>query len=169
MNVMRKEMIGVLPIMPIENCTKEDFDKILSNIPDYWGSDRTLHLHLPILLYEFGDTAFVLKNDGFLCGYLFGLFAQTGPYAYVQFIGVHMNCRRKGYGRALYDRFELFARERRCTYIKAITSFLNKESINFHQSIGMELVGEDEKDGTRFVKNYSGPNEDRVVFSKSIS
>jgi hypothetical protein len=32
-------------IMKIENCTIDDFNEIIRDISDFWGSDRTLHLH----------------------------------------------------------------------------------------------------------------------------
>jgi len=40
--------------MKIESCTKNDFNEILRDISDFWGSDRTLHLHQPYLFHEFG-------------------------------------------------------------------------------------------------------------------
>ncbi len=49
--------------MKIEKCTMLDFNEITKDIVDFWGSDRTLHLHQPFLIYEFGNTAFVIKED----------------------------------------------------------------------------------------------------------
>ena len=48
--------------MKIENCTISDFDQITKDISDFWGSDSTLHLHHPYLVYEFGNTALVIKD-----------------------------------------------------------------------------------------------------------
>lgn len=68
---MRYFQIGFNPLltvfeetdkMEISNCSKSDFHKIIENITDFWGSDRTLHLHYPILIYEFGYSAFVIKD-----------------------------------------------------------------------------------------------------------
>ena len=50
--------------MVITRCSKADFDQILHDIVDFWGSDRTLHLHHPTCLYEFGNTAYVSKEEG---------------------------------------------------------------------------------------------------------
>ncbi|OPY20200.1 MAG: hypothetical protein A4E24_01301 [Methanomethylovorans sp. PtaU1.Bin093] len=41
----KKELVG---------CSKADFGQIISNIYEFWGSDRTLHLHHTMLIYEFG-------------------------------------------------------------------------------------------------------------------
>jgi hypothetical protein len=43
------------------------------------------------------------------------------------------------------------------------------KSINFHQNkIGMKLLGEPNENNINVVKNYSGINEDRIVFEKII-
>lgn len=56
-----------------------------------------------------------------------------------------------------------------CKYLKAITQSKNATSIAFHQSFGMQLLGEPNEEGIRVVKNYAGPFAgDRVVFHKSI-
>lgn len=68
--------------MKIEKCTMEEFNEIVSDISDFWGSDRTLHLHQPFLVYEFGNTAFVIKQKGIVVAYLFGFFSQTENLAY---------------------------------------------------------------------------------------
>ncbi len=65
----------------IARCSKEDFDQILAELVDFWGSERTAHLHHPIFLYQFGDTAHVIGEEGRVLAYLFGFLAQTGPVA----------------------------------------------------------------------------------------
>jgi GNAT superfamily N-acetyltransferase len=154
--------------MEITRCTKEDFDQIITDIEDFWGSKRTLHLHTPILINEFGNTAFVIKDEGTVCAYLFGFYSQTEPLAYVNLIGVRNDYKRKGFGKLLYEHFTKLAKERNCTKIKAITSVTNLQSIKFHTSIGMKLTGDDILDGINVVLNYSGPGEHRVVFMKEI-
>lgn len=56
--------------MEIDRCTKEDFDQILTEIALFWGSDRTLALHHPLFLYEWGETAFVIRDGGRVAAYL---------------------------------------------------------------------------------------------------
>lgn len=74
--------------MKIENCTMSDFDQITKDISDFWGSYRTLYLHHPYLVYEFGNTAFIIKDNGIVLAYLFGFFSQTDSVGYVHLIGV---------------------------------------------------------------------------------
>jgi GNAT superfamily N-acetyltransferase len=155
--------------MNIENCTIEDFNEIVRDISDFWGSDRTLHLHQSFLVYEFGNTAFVIKEKGIVAAYLFGFFSQTGNTAYVHLLGVREKYQRQGLGKLLYDRFIEAARSRNIHKLKAITTPTNLKSINFHtKQIGMSMIGEANENGIHVVKNYSGLNKDRVVFEKQI-
>jgi hypothetical protein len=154
--------------MEITLCTKADFDQIISDFVDFWGSERTKSLHNPILLYEFGNSAYVAKEGKKVVGYLFGFISQTEPVGYVKFIGVRRSYQKRGIGRLLYEHFTEFARAKGCRELKAITSPQNKVSVAFHKSIGMELLGEPNADGVPVVRDYSGPGIDRVVFRKKI-
>src|SRR5690349_9906873 len=119
--------------MLITLCTKADFDQILTDNTVFWGSDRVRHLHHPSLLYEFGDTAFVIKEEETVVAYLFGYFAQNAPTAYVHLIGIRPSHRRRGLARHLYTHLLDLARARGCTAVKAITTPTNADSIAFHR------------------------------------
>ena len=155
--------------MKIEKCTINDFNEIICNISDFWGSDRTLHLHQSFLIHEFGNTAFIIKDNGKVIAYLFGFFSQTQSLAYVHLIGVREKYQKQGLGKMLYENFIEIAKSQNIHKIKAITKPINIKSINFHKNkIGMRLLGEPNENGINVVKNYSGINEDRVVFEKQI-
>jgi ribosomal protein S18 acetylase RimI-like enzyme len=154
--------------MQISLCTKADFDRILTDFIEFWGDERTKNLHNPVFLYEFGNTAYVAKEGDKVVGYLFGLFSQTAPVAYVKFIGVRRAYQQRGLGRQLYAHFTEFARTKGYKELKAITSPDNMVSIAFHRSIGMELLGEPNEAGIPVVKDYGGPGIDRVVFRRKI-
>jgi predicted GNAT superfamily acetyltransferase len=154
--------------MEIVNCSKADFDHIIKNIKAFWGSDRTLHLHHPILIHEFRDTAFVIKKDDTVCAYLFGFYSQAEPIAYAHLLAVKDSYRRLGLARKLYEYFIECARKKHCQRIKAITKPTNPDSIAFHKSMGMKPIGKDIIDGINVVLDYSGPGEHRVVFMKDI-
>lgn len=155
--------------MKIETCTINDFNEIVRDISDFWGSDRTLHLHQPFLIYEFGNTAFVIRESGIVIAYLFGFFSQTENLVYVHLMGVREKYQRQGLGTLLYDHLIDIARSKGLTKIKAITTPSNLKSIHFHKyKIGMNLKGDPNEAGIPVVKNYSGINNDRVVFEKGI-
>jgi len=55
--------------MTITNCTLDDFAQIFTDIADFWGHDRTLYLHHPMYIREFGNTASTATSS---CGGLAG-------------------------------------------------------------------------------------------------
>ena len=154
--------------MDITNCTKSDFDQILNDFGDFWDNDRTVSMHHPTLLYEFGNSAFIIRENDKVLAYLFGFISQTEPVGYVQLLAVREDYRKQGLGRRLYDHFKRYAREHGCKKLKAITSPVNSLSIAFHRGIGMRLLGQPNADGLPVVKDYAGPGKDRVVFKKDI-
>ncbi len=154
--------------METTNCTKSDFDQILSDFGEFWDHSRTIALHHPILLYEFGNSTFVIRENNKVLAYLFGFVSQSEPVGYVQLLAVREGYRKLGLGRKLYDHFTRFASEHGCQKLKAITSPVNSLSIAFHRSIGMRLLGQPNAEGVPVVKDYAGPGKDRVVFEKDI-
>lgn len=154
--------------MEIELCTKSDFNQILTDIVDFWGSDWTLSKHHPMFIYEFGNTAFVIKDKEKVVAYLFGFFSQTNTTGYVHLIGVRHGFRRQGLAKRLYDKFTVMAKHQGCDKLKAITTLGNTTSLSFHKTLGMRPVGETNKNGIAVVKDYSGPGEDRVVLEMEI-
>ena len=146
-----------------------EFDEIVKDIVDFWGSDRTLHLHHPYLIYEFGDTAFIIKEHGQVIAYLFGFYSQTESLAYVHLLGVREKYQRHGLGLLLYENFITIAKSKGIAKIKALTTASNAKSIAFHKNrIGMTLLGEPNEEGVNVVRNYSGANKHTVVFEKRI-
>jgi ribosomal protein S18 acetylase RimI-like enzyme len=94
--------------MKIIRCTKADYDQIITDMADFWNSshiDNLKRQHNPVYFYEFGNTAFVVKEGEKVVGYLFGLYSQTTLIAYVKFVGVRASHRKRGVGRALYEQF----------------------------------------------------------------
>ncbi|TAM97239.1 MAG: N-acetyltransferase, partial [Chitinophagaceae bacterium] len=89
----------------ISNCNYSDFLQILTDIKDFWGNDRTLSYHHPMFINEFGNTAFVIKDNGKVIAYLFGFMSQTEETGYVHLIGVRQNHQNKGLGKKLYRHF----------------------------------------------------------------
>jgi GNAT superfamily N-acetyltransferase len=152
----------------ISKLTKSDFEEILSDLADFWGTERTSFFHHPIFLYEFGDTAYVIKENDRVIAYLFGFLSQTAPVAYVHLIGVRQSHQRQGLGRKLYEHFVAHALRQGCKELKAITTPANHASIAFHRSLGMIADGDSLEDGVPVRRDYSGPGQHRVVFSRLL-
>ena len=152
----------------ISRCTEQDYHQILDALPEFWDGRDTRHLHHPMLLKEFGNSAFVIRDGALVAAYLFGFVSQTEPVGYLHLIAVRPSARRRHLGEALFDHFVDFARGHGCKHIKAITTPANVGSIAFHKSLGMQLLGAPDAEGIPVVADYAGRNAPRVVFWKAI-
>lgn len=145
----------------IERAREADLGEILRNYHRFWG-DRELprHLHHPMFVVEFGDTAFVARSaDGEIAGYLLGLIAPTGD-GYIHFVAVRDDARGLGLGRRLYETFTEAALKRGAFALKAITSPQNETSIAFHRTLGFEIAP---------VDNYGGSGQARVIMRRPLT
>lgn len=154
--------------MELERCTRDDFLSILVDLQDFWGTDRARAVHHPMFVHEFGDTAWVIREDGQIIAYLFALWSQTEPVGYIHLVGVRGSHQRRGIGRLLYEHFETLARERGCIALKAITPPVNIDSVEFHRRLGFSLLGEPDAEGLPLIEDYYAPGAPRVVFWKSL-
>jgi GNAT superfamily N-acetyltransferase len=143
----------------VARCTKADYDQIIAELDEFWETSLTYGLHNPTLLNEFGDTAYVVRDQGKVVAYLFGFFSQTEPVGYIHLVAVRRSHRRQGLAEKLYEHFTDHARSRGCTGLKAITTPENANSIAFHGRIGMNAEA---------VRDYSGRGKDRLVLRKKI-
>ena len=155
--------------MEIGRCTRADFLEILGGQAAFWGSHRALAVHHPMLIEEFGDTAFVMREGAVLCGYLFGFRAQTGPHFYIHLVAVRDGWKGRGVGRALYAHVEAVARNKGAKRLKAIVKPDNATSIAFHRALGFTAAGaEAGADAAPVVPDYAGPGRDMVVMEKPL-
>jgi GNAT superfamily N-acetyltransferase len=152
----------------ISLCTAEDYFQILDELPEFWDGRDTRALHHPFLIHEFGDSAFVIRGGSRVLAYLFGFVSQREPVGYVHTIAVRTSARRCRLAQRLFHHFVGFAQQHGCRHIKAITSPSNAGSMAFHQSLGMQLLGEPNADGIRIVRDYAGRGAPRVVFWKAV-
>ena len=146
--------------LKVDRATEADFNQIVRDIIDFWGSDRTLRMHNAMYVHELVDSSYVIKDGDRVIAYLFGVVAESKQVAYVALVGVRHSHRRQGLGERLYELFQEYARGRGCAKLTAVTHPSNANSIAFHTGrIGMQC---------RIVKDYGGPGEDRAVFEKTI-
>jgi len=142
-----------------EHATIADLSAIVEELHEFWGERARAALHHPLLVHEFGDTAFVIRGeDGRVLAYLFGLVTPRGV-GYIHLVAVRDGHRREGYARALYERFEAAARALGARSLKAFTQLANTTSIAFHRSLGFTATD---------TPDYAGPGETRVVFTREL-
>ncbi len=60
------------------------------------------------------------------------------------------------------------ARAAGCHRVDAITGVPNRNSQAFHAALGFEASGDTDFDGVRAWRDYDGPGEHRVAFSRAL-
>jgi GNAT superfamily N-acetyltransferase len=157
----------------IEHATHDDYLEILDDLDDFWASSgppqRTRPYHYPFLIHQFGDTAFVIREEGRVVAYLFGFIATAEPIGYIHLVGVRRAHQRSGLGRALYDHFERVARARGCIALKAVVAPFNHGSRAFHLRLGFAFEpGEMDPSGVPVIRDYEGRGHHVSVVRKAL-
>ena len=144
----------------IELARDGDLAEILRNFGRFWGGrELPRPLHHPIFFCEFGDTAFIVRRDGEIVGYLLGFVAPTSD-AYIHMVAVRDDARTLGLGRRLYETFAAVASQRGATALKATTSPENTGSLAFHRRMGFTDMTE--------VPDYAGAGQTRIVMRSPL-
>ncbi len=155
----------------IRHAEPSDYQPVISVVDDWWGG-RSMADMLPKLFFVyFRQTSFVAEHDGNIVGFLVGFASQTLPNeAYIHFVGVDPDFRKKGLGRLLYIRFFEAVTKLGCTVVRCVTSPVNKESVAFHRRMGFSMEkGEKVIDGLPVAEDYDGRSNDRVLFHKTLN
>jgi ribosomal protein S18 acetylase RimI-like enzyme len=118
----------------------DDYESIIAVADAWW--QRPISQVLPrLFLDHFHRTSLIAESDGQLAGFLVGFLSPSLPNeAYVHFLGVSPEHRRRGLARTLYERFFEIARADGRTWVRAVTSPVNTDSIAFHQRLGFTAV-----------------------------
>ena len=157
----------------IRTADPSDHVIIIRALQDWWGG-RDLTTMLPkVFLNHFSETSFVAEDNAQMIGFLIGFLSPSARLkneAYVHFMGVHPDFRKKGIGKTLYEYFFEICRQHDRHIIRACTSPVNRGSVEFHQQIGFQLdPGDDEIDGLPVTRDYNRPGDHKVRFTKKIS
>ena len=154
----------------IRKAEPADHEQIIAALQNWWGG-RDLTAMLPkLFLNHFNDTSFVIEKDGQMIGFLIGFISPAlKDEAYVHFMGVHPDFRKKGIGTTLYERFFEICQKHGRRIIRACTSPVNRGSVVFHQRIGFRIEpGDDEIDGLPVTSDYNRIGDHKVLFTKFI-
>lgn len=89
--------------------TADDHPRLVGVVDEWWGGRPLRHLLPRLWLEHFTGTSWIAERaDGRLAGFIVGFVSQDDPStAYAHMIASDPNLRRRGTGRALYER--LFA------------------------------------------------------------
>lgn len=156
--------------MQIRNVRESDYDTIITVINEWWGGRHMADMLPRLFLKHFNGTSFIIEDSKIIVGFLIGFVSQTYlNQAYIHFIGIKPEYRRKDYGKRLYQEFFKIVKEKGCDTVYLVTSPINKNSIAFHTQIGFDVgEGNTIAEGVTVNTNYDGLGEDRVIFVKKI-
>jgi GNAT superfamily N-acetyltransferase len=143
----------------IRGLGKADFDHLVTVLDRWWGGPAGQHAH-PMFFYEFGEHALVAEHEGEIVGFLLGFLTQgDDPLAYIHLVGIHPDFRRRGVGKALYERFTAHCIERGAKRIKTIAAVGSEGQRAFHEALGFTVTHDE---------NYAGPSRARLVFTRTL-
>lgn len=156
----------------IRTVKEEDFLEImdLASKCDSIPVERGSIYHL--FTKYFADTCFVAEKDNKIVGYILGFISQLEKnVAYIHNICIAPYLRRKKIGSRLYQEFFQKMKKQKCQKIFLIINPINKLSINYHESLGFNVLNVGEEifvEGVRASKDYNGPGKHMVVMCKSL-
>ena len=164
---------GDLGDLAFRRPTAADHPRIVDVIDDWWGG-RKVRQALPRLWLEhFGGTSWIVEGpDGRLAGFVIAFVSQDDPATgYVHMIAAEPNRRRRGLGRALYERAFADLVGRGARRAVAVMWPANRIAVDFHRALGFRVDDGPRSQrlyGTPAYADYDGPGEDRAVFIRDI-
>ena len=153
--------------------TADDHRRVVDVI-DAWWDGRGMRRLLPRLWFEhFRGTSWIAeRHDSHLTGFVVAFVSQDDPTTgYVHMIAAEPRRRRRGLGRALYERAFADLAGRGAQRVVAVTWPGNRISIAFHRALGFHIddgPGTQRLYGTPAYPDHDGPDEDRVVFRRAL-
>ena len=154
--------------------TEADHPRVVGVVDDWWGERRMRQLLPRLWLEHFSGTSWIVERpDGRLAGFLVAFVSQDDPTTgYVHMIAAEPSRRRRGLGRALYERAFEDLTARGARRVLAVTWPGNRTSIAFHRAMGFRVddgPGTQRLYGTPAHVDHDGPDEDRVVFIRELA
>jgi len=156
--------------MDIRLAKDSDYGLVSPLINEWWGGRDMSHMLPALFFHHFTDTSFIAEQDGQLVGFLVGFLSQSKPSeAYIHFVGVHPEHRKRSIATHLYEAFFDVVRQHGRSIVRCVTSPVNRVSIAYHTRMGFEIEDGDKRiDGVSVRSDYDGPNQDRVLFVKRL-
>jgi ribosomal protein S18 acetylase RimI-like enzyme len=156
--------------MNIRHLEERDYPPIITVVDEWWGGRHMADMLPKLFFIHFRDTSLAVEEQGQIIAFLVGFISQTFPdQAYIHFVGIHPEFRKRGLGRQLYERFFGAVRERRCTVVRCVTSPVNAGSLRFHMRLGFTVEGvTGQYRGTPCTLDYDGKENHRILFVKQL-
>lgn len=149
-----EELLGIYSYY-VED-TAISFEYTTPSVEEFRGRIETILKNYPYI---------VIEDEGKITGYAYaGVFHGREAYKYSCEMSIYVdrNARKRGYGRALYEAIEEELRARGMKNLYACIAvpegedeYLDRNSEDFHEHMGYELIGEFHKCGYKFNRWYN--------------
>lgn len=157
----------------LRHARESDHPAIVEAIGRWWDVPDPSHLQLlmpRLFLQHFAGTSWIVESEaGELGAFLVGFRSQDKPQvAYIHFIGVDPELRRARIASQLYELFFAQMKEVGCTEVRCITGPRNTRSQAYHAAMGFTQHGDEPVEGVLAFRDYDGPGEHRVTFTRPL-
>ena len=139
--------------MILRNTKLKDYDRVLNVMIDWWGGRDLRNTVYKGFFVHFTETSFIVEDqNGSPIAFLLGFLSQTyRDEAFINWIGVHPDWRKKGIAKMLYSRFFEIARENERGRVTCTTALVNTDSMRWHRHMGFSV--EEKQDSFFFSKD----------------
>ncbi|SRR5712692_2378604 len=136
--------------------------------PEFKERESIYHLFCKF----FSNTCFVCERDGKVDAFLLGFLSQVDTkLAYIHLVAVDPPAQRQGLAERLYHKFFETVSGIGARQVRLIVNPDNRASLALHRKLGFQadLHGDTiEVEGVLAAKDYNGPGQHMVPFSRSL-
>lgn len=162
----------LMPELRFRRPTEADQPAVVEVLDEWFG--RRMHDQLPRLWFrDFAATSLLAETDGRrLAAFLVGFLSPGHPGdAVILLAATDPNLRRRGVGRAVYERFMADVAVAGSARLVAIVWPGDPVAVAFHRGLGFEPEdgpGARPLYGTAAYQDYDGPGADRAVMIRRL-
>ena len=160
--------------MDIRNIKEVDFLDCVNIVKKSWPEFKERESIYHLFSKYFSDTSFVIEQNSQVVSFLLGFLSQVdSSTAYIHLTSTNPQYQRRGYPSALYQHFFKIVHTKGRTKVCLIVNPDNKSSLEFHKKLGFYVANKGPiiklLDNVEAVKDYNGPGNHMVMFSKDLT
>jgi len=174
------------PPLRFRRPTEADHAPLVRLADDWWGGRPVRRLLPRFWFRHFASTSWIAETDdpaeaatggtgsrpGLPAGFLVGFVSPDRPdEAFIHLASTNPNLRRRGIGRALYERFCDDVRARGVVRVTTTVWPGDRVAVEFHRAIGFRAIdgpGTQPMYGVPAFPDYDAEGEDRAVFVRVL-
>lgn len=158
--------------MDIRNIEESDFMYCVNIVKKSWPQFKERESIYHLFAKYFYNTSFVVEDNGKIVAFLLGFLSQVDTVtAYIHLVSTDPQYQRRGIAGKLYQKFFDTVKSMGRKKVYLIVNPDNIQSLEFHKKLGfgVENVGTlITVDGVEAIKDYNGPENHMVKFTKEL-